>query len=88
MSELKDSFKRLFIFYGRSEKEAERLAELAAEPPLGYRKAYAVKVTKPKSQLTPAEVESRFLEVKRGSGERVVELREQSGCVVTPRGSK
>jgi len=93
VSELKDSFKRLFIFYGRSEKEAERLAELAAEPPLGYRKAYAVKVTKPKSQLSRAEVESRFSEVKRGgdagpkirmtsAGEsRTVELREDTGEV-------
>ena len=85
MSELKDSFKRLFIFYGRSEAEAERLAELAAEPPLGYRKAYAVKVTKPKSQLSRAEVDRRFLEVKRGGGAddgESVELREDTGCIV------
>ena len=74
MSELKDSFKRLFIFYGRSEKEAERMAELAAEPPLGYRwskvnakpkaKPYAVKETKPK--LSRAEADARFYQVKRG----------------------
>jgi len=76
MSELKDSFKRLFIFYGRSEKEAERLAELAAEPPLGYR--WSKVKAKPKTEtdgrfyegkpkLSRAEVDRRFYEVKNQS---------------------
>jgi len=95
MSELLyDSFKRLFLSQGKSEKEAEIMAAIASEPPVGYRWSKAN--AKPKAEtdgrfyegkpkLSRAEVDARFYQVKRGGGERIVELREQSGCVVTPK---
>ena len=97
---LEDAFYNLYRKQGKSEQEARRLAEIAGEPPIGIQwgkpkaKPYAVKETKPKSQLTPAEVERRFLEVKTGAdaGPKIrmastaddgesVELREDTGEV-------
>ena len=97
---LEDAFYNLYRKQGKSEAEARRLAEIAGEPPIGIQwgkpkaKPYAVKETKPKSQLTPAEVEARFYQVKRGgdAGPKIrmastaddgelVELREDTGEV-------